>query len=100
MGNNEMRKHVHRAREEVASRATVGLRASTNADPHVDWSFDVLPPHGRHEHPAPLAPARKSQLVLGQGEDEDQEVRAKFMTTVTRVTRWRAWTRVRVKATM
>ena len=85
---------------EVASRARVGLRASTNADPHVDWSFDVLPPHGRHEHPAPLAPARKSQLVLGQGEDEDQEVRAKFMTTVTRVTRRRAWARVRVTVAM
>ena len=85
---------------EVASRATVGLRATTNADPHVDWSFDVLPPHGRHEHPAPLAPARKSHFVLGQGENEDQEVRAKFMTTVTRVTRWRAWATMRVKATM
>ena len=84
---------------EVASRARVGLGASTNADPHVDRSFDVLPPHGRHEHPAPLAPARKSQLVLGQGEDEGQEVRARFMTAVARVTRRRAWTTVRATVT-
>ena len=39
----------------------------------------MLPPHIHHEHPAPLTPARRPQLVLGQGEVEDQEAGAKFM---------------------
>ena len=39
----------------------------------------MSPPHGHHEHPAPLTPARKPQLVLGQSEVEDQEAGAKFM---------------------
>ena len=52
-----------------------GLHAHTR--PYVDWSFEVSPTHSHHKHPAPLTPARtparKPQLVLGQGEDEDQQ---------------------------
>ena len=60
-------------------RTSVEARANTHTDPYVDWSFEVLPPHSHHKHPAPLTPARKPQLVLGQGEVEDQEAGAKFM---------------------
>ena len=51
----------------ISVSVSVSVRVNTHAETYVDWSFDVSPPHGHHEHPRPLTPARKPHLVLGQG---------------------------------